>query len=284
LVPLSALPLSGEPSPSRRFASTVTGFPTTRAAHEVRGGEAGGTAPAKALLLLPTDSELRRRVAWEYVLGVVVAVGRLDAAIVIADHDPSCRIQAKEYRSAGSTCGDGAGRALSTHREVAASGGRAGRGRGVDGAAVGGCTERQACGHRHRAGLRAHSMVPRPVWEVPGEMARGRGRGRGLPPPSHTPPQPPDAAAEEEDTPLDGAFLDTLSKHYLAESDGADVLEGLARVQQSLNSNTCLICLDPIPGAAPIWSCSAGCHDTFHLMCIQSWAKSEADRNAYRKV
>ena len=135
-----------------------------------------------------------------------------------------------------------------------------------------------------RVCLRAHSMVPRPVWEVPGEMARGRGRGRGLPPPSHTPPQPPDAAAEEEDTPLDGAFLDTLSKHYLAESDGADVLEGLARVQQSLNSNTCLICLDPIPGAAPIWSCSAGCHDTFHLMCIQSWAKSEADRNAYRKV
>lgn len=39
-----------------------------------------------------------------------------------------------------------------------------------------------------------------------------------------------------------------------------------------------------VPGDAAIWSCQAGCHTAFHLICIQSWAKQEADRNAYRKV
>lgn len=43
-------------------------------------------------------------------------------------------------------------------------------------------------------------------------------------------------------------------------------------------------CAAQVPGDAAIWSCMQGCHTSFHLLCIQSWAKSEADRNAYRKV
>jgi len=92
----------------------------------------------------------------------------------------------------------------------------------------------------------------RPVWEV-GEMGRGRGRGRGLPPPSHVPApplMPPAPAVDDEDAEPVSAFFDNLSRAYLAENDGADMLEGLAKVQQSLNSTCCLICLDPVRAEA----------------------------------
>jgi len=37
-------------------------------------------------------------------------------------------------------------------------------------------------------------------------------------------------------------------------------------------ANVCLICIESVKKAEPIWNCS-GCYTTFHIMCIQRWVK-----------
>eukprot|EP00897_Mesotaenium_endlicherianum_P009425 jgi/Mesen1/8510/ME000480S07858 len=76
-------------------------------------------------------------------------------------------------------------------------------------------------------------------------------------------------AADEgrsDDDPF-GTGLDKIRDHLLAAQSGAA---------------TCLICLERIRSNDFIWDCKAGCHCTFHLTCIQSWARQSAAAAAAR--
>lgn len=52
----------------------------------------------------------------------------------------------------------------------------------------------------------------------------------------------------------------------------------MERVKEHLLSSTgeqacCMICLEGIRPADPVWSCQGGCYAVMHLPCIQSWAR-----------
>eukprot|EP00803_Ostreobium_quekettii_P005135 evm.model.scf_243.8 EVM.evm.TU.scf_243.8 scf_243:37566-42694(-) len=82
-----------------------------------------------------------------------------------------------------------------------------------------------------------------------------------------------------------GELTATVLAEYAAQlatagADGSDFSQGLGRVEERLqncdsNACVCLVCLEVIHGEDPVWICREGCHDLFHLHCIQGWARQQ---------
>ena len=80
---------------------------------------------------------------------------------------------------------------------------------------------------------------------------------------------------------------------YLESNDLNDedlLLSGLTKVKEHLTQSDdgwtcCLICLGPIKAKDAIWSCSdGGCYSSYHLGCIQQWAKSSKEAFTARRA
>ncbi|CAA6654762.1 unnamed protein product [Spirodela intermedia] len=75
---------------------------------------------------------------------------------------------------------------------------------------------------------------------------------------------------------------DSVFSAYL-QASGASSGQDLAKIRSFLGSSrkssfvACLICLERIRPSDPAWSCSSGCYDLFHLICIQSWVELPAE-------
>lgn len=78
-------------------------------------------------------------------------------------------------------------------------------------------------------------------------------------------------SSSESDEENERLVLKTLSG-YRNELDGTSA-ESVNSLQLALqNSLSCLICLSGIRRIQAVWSCKL-CYTTFHLVCIQQWAK-----------
>mmetsp|Transcript_32563 Transcript_32563/g.52758 ORF Transcript_32563/g.52758 Transcript_32563/m.52758 type:complete len:944 (-) Transcript_32563:401-3232(-) len=69
--------------------------------------------------------------------------------------------------------------------------------------------------------------------------------------------------------------------HEASSGDGGEVLNAsVQRTRDSIIENTkkgslvCIICLEQIEVHQAVWQCSKFCYKVFHLICIQSWARS----------
>lgn len=49
-------------------------------------------------------------------------------------------------------------------------------------------------------------------------------------------------------------------------------------------ATSCLICLERVRATDPVWDCKSGCHQIFHLICIQSWARQAIGAAAIRSL
>ena len=61
------------------------------------------------------------------------------------------------------------------------------------------------------------------------------------------------------------------------DDDAALLLEAQRRVAEQLTQSAqacCLVCLEDVRPVDPIWSCP-GCHEAFHLGCLQAWARQQ---------
>ncbi|PRW05874.1 putative mitochondrial-processing peptidase subunit beta isoform B [Chlorella sorokiniana] len=93
------------------------------------------------------------------------------------------------------------------------------------------------------------------------------------------------AAAEGDDARVLQALFESYAAacrtgaEAIGEADAdAAFEEGVERVKEHLLSAAgeaacCMICLEGIRPADPVWSCQAGCYAVMHLPCIQSWAR-----------
>ncbi|XP_044462709.1 NF-X1-type zinc finger protein NFXL2 [Mangifera indica] len=104
-------------------------------------------------------------------------------------------------------------------------------------------------------------------------------------------------ALSDSDTDSENGLTESYSDHsnsifkpYLESTNNKSSLTtasspDLLKIQSFLNSSSsgalsCLICLERIKPADPMWHCSSLCFSIFHLICIQSWARQASDLSA----
>jgi transcriptional repressor NF-X1 len=62
-----------------------------------------------------------------------------------------------------------------------------------------------------------------------------------------------------------------------ADTDTAQAIDTTVQTQalrtRSAESNSCLVCCDPISATNPVWSCPQ-CYAAFHLLCIAQWGRA----------
>ncbi|XP_058075009.1 NF-X1-type zinc finger protein NFXL2 isoform X2 [Magnolia sinica] len=81
---------------------------------------------------------------------------------------------------------------------------------------------------------------------------------------------------------------ESIFQTYL-QTSGISSQADLSKIRSFLLSSrtgalSCLICLERIRPADPVWSCSSSCHAVFHLFCIQSWARQASALDAQRSA
>lgn len=80
-----------------------------------------------------------------------------------------------------------------------------------------------------------------------------------------------DGSEEEEDDEKADQLVDKVLGNY-SSSDPAFVNATRALIRSSLQSASCLICIETIKKTDPVWNCVT-CYVSLHINCTQKWAK-----------
>eukprot|EP00899_Mesostigma_viride_P018045 jgi/Mesvir1/26241/Mv05719-RA.2 len=96
------------------------------------------------------------------------------------------------------------------------------------------------------------------------------------------------ARSAQLETSVFASYLEVVEK--LRDRDG-DVAfgAGIDKVRNYIvnaqsRTDVCLICLEKVRPTDPAWQCSRSCFTSFHLICIQAWARQSAASAALRSV